>query len=280
MIQNTFVHIPGISKVRENLIWENQIYTWNQFKCSTKQILGPKLTQVVHGYLAESFTSFQANDFYYFYSKLPSNESWRLFPHIQSNVAYIDIETTGHLNIGNHITTICLYDGTNLYSYVRGENLYQFCKDITHYQTIVTYNGKSFDVPFIEHEFQMKIKAIHLDVMHFLRALGIRGGLKNCEKQLGIHRGDLLDVDGYDAVLLWHKYQSTKKQKFLETLLAYNAYDAIHLEQLMIEVYKRYTKNLPFQVPTVQLPKQELKLPFQPHLSAIYEIRDLRNTWF
>lgn len=279
MIQNTFLHISGISKNREKLLWENQIYTWDDFLSTNKRVFGESLTQIVKWSLTLSQTSFNANDFQYFYEKLPANEHWRIYPHLQNQTAYLDIETTGHLYATNHITTICMYDGKELRTYVKGDNLYQFCKDIKDYQCIVTYNGKTFDIPFIEKDLGLKLKVVHLDVMHLLRALGVRGGLKNCEKQLGLHRGDLLDVDGYDAVILWERYKSTKKSKYLETLLAYNALDAINLEKLMIEVYLRNTKGLPFQPMEIQQAVKEFPIPFLPNTSVINEIRKLRSNW-
>ena len=66
----------------------------------------------------------------------------------------------------------------------------------------MTYNGKSFDIPFIESHFGAKLTHAHIDLRYILASLGYRGGLKGCEKQLGIDRGDLKNVDGYFAVLL------------------------------------------------------------------------------
>jgi uncharacterized protein YprB with RNaseH-like and TPR domain len=50
-------------------------------------------------------------------------------------------------------------------------------------------------------------------------SLGFKGGLKGCERQLGLDRGDLKDIDGFFAVLLWGEYQRTGDQKALDTLL-------------------------------------------------------------
>jgi uncharacterized protein YprB with RNaseH-like and TPR domain len=46
---------------------------------------------------------------------------------------------------------------------VQGDNLNDFMHDIREYSTVVTYNGKSFDVPFIERFFRIKMHHTHID---------------------------------------------------------------------------------------------------------------------
>ncbi|MEZ4549042.1 MAG: ribonuclease H-like domain-containing protein [Desulfobacterales bacterium] len=71
-----------------------------------------------------------------------------MFADFRHATAYVDIETTGLEN--PEITTISLYDGARIRYYVNGQNLDQFQDDITDYPLIVTYNGKTFDLPVIE----------------------------------------------------------------------------------------------------------------------------------
>jgi uncharacterized protein YprB with RNaseH-like and TPR domain len=47
-------------------------------------------------------------------------------------------------------------------------------------------------------------------------------------------RGNLSDVDGFFAVLLWNEYRKTGNQKALDTLLAYNVQDTVNLQNLMV----------------------------------------------
>ena len=134
---------------------------------------------------------------------LASNQSWRLFPEFRDTMAYLDIETTGLDRYYNTITTIALYDGQSIKIYVRGQNLEDFIEDIQKYKVIVSYNGKSFDVPFLEHYFNIRLDHAHIDLRYVFYSLGFKGGLKGCERQLGMDRGDLSDIDGFFAVLLW-----------------------------------------------------------------------------
>ena len=154
----------------------------------------------------------------YFSNLLPSNQSWRLFPEFRDSTVYLDIETTGLDRYFNDITTIALYDGHEIKTYVQGQNLDDFIEDIQKYKVIVTYNGKSFDIPFIEHYFNIRLDHAQIDLRYVLYSLGLKGGLKSVERQLGMGRGDLSDIDGFFAVLLWDEFQRTGDPKALETL--------------------------------------------------------------
>ena len=197
-----------------------------------------------------------------------------MFPEFRDSTVYLDIETTGLKMWGFEITTISLYDGKTISYYVNGQNLEDFEKDIKRYKVIVTYNGKSFDIPFIESHFDIKLPHAHIDLRYILASLGYRGGLKGCEKQLGIDRGDLEDVDGYFAVLLWYDYIQNKNQKALETLLAYNIQDTVNLETLMVLTYNMKLKDTPFyQLHQLREPQQP-DLPFEADRKTINRIRE------
>lgn len=181
----------------------------------------------------------------YFTEKLSSADSWRIFPHYRDKTAYLDIETTG-LDDYAEVTTIALYDGEEVFTYINGKNLEDFVDDIMRFQVIVSYNGKSFDIPFLENYFKITLKQAQIDLRYVLARLGFKGGLKGCEKQLGMNRGNLDGVDGYFAVLLWREYQKNGDQRVLDTLLAYNIEDTVNLEKLAIEAYNRNVQQTPF----------------------------------
>ena len=145
----------------------------------------------------------------------------------ENSAVYLDIETTGLDRHFNDITTIALYNGHEIKTYVQGQNLNDFIEDIQRYKVIVTYNGKCFDVPFIENYFNIRLDHAQIDLRYVLYSLGLRGGLKSVERQLGMNRGDLSEIDGFFAVLLWDDYQKTGDPKALDTLLAYNVQDTI-----------------------------------------------------
>jgi hypothetical protein len=138
---------------------------------------------------------------------------------------------------------------------------------------IITYNGKSFDVPFIERYFGIVLNHAHIDLRYILGSLGYKGGLKFCEIQLGFSRGDLTDMDGFFAVLLWYDFQKNGNEKALETLLAYNIQDVLSLENLMVIAYNLKIKETPFyrnRLPAPVLPD----LPFDVDMETVNRIRN------
>ena len=182
----------------------------------------------------------------FFAQGLPVSQHWRLFFDFRKTTAYLDLETTG-MTFGNcPITTIAVYDGSTVKTYVQGRNMEDFMTDIDRYKVLVTYNGKCFDLPFLERYFGTTFDQAHIDLRFVLASLGIKGGLKRCEVQMGIDRGPLHDVDGLFAVLLWKAYVRTGNPKALETLLAYNVADTINLEYLMVRAYHLKLKQTPF----------------------------------
>jgi uncharacterized protein YprB with RNaseH-like and TPR domain len=150
-----------------------------------------------------------------------------------------------------------------------------FIEDIHKYKIIVTYNGKCFDIPFIRRDLGFNLGHVHIDLRYVLKRLGYAGGLKGCEKQLGIYRGDLEGVDGYFAVLLWDEYVRNKNEKALETLLAYNIKDVVNLEKLLVLSYNMNLKETPFaESHRLPIPGNDFPLiPFKPDMNTIEKIK-------
>ena len=273
MLKNSFLHIPGIGEKTEKQLWNSDIIDWNSFFKTPEIKLSSKRIKTMTDYIKGSRKNLQNNNPGFFSALLPASQHWRIFSEFRNSTAYIDIETTGLEIWGSKITTIALYDGNCIKYYVNGQNLDDFIDDINTYNVIVTYNGKTFDVPFIESYFKTHLNHAHIDLRYILKSLGYSGGLKKCEKAMGIDRGDLDGVDGYFAVLLWLDYQQNQNEKALETLLAYNIEDVVNLETLMFMAYNMKIDATPFsdshQLPVPQAPK----IPFKPDLETIDRIR-------
>jgi len=246
MLINTFCHIRGIGTKIERKLWDSGIHNWDMFHGETKIPLSKKRVASILPLLRESTEHLTNRNPFFFGQHLPVNQYWRLLPDFRDTIAYVDIETTGLENWCNEITTIALYDGQMVHTYINGHNLGDFVRDIEQFKIIVTYNGRCFDVPFIEQYFRIRLDQVHLDLRYLLKSLGFSGGLKGCERQMGIDRGELRDIDGYDAVILWQEYIMTGNQKSLETLLEYNSADARNLETLLIMAYDMKLKETPF----------------------------------
>ena len=246
MLKNTFLHVPGLGIKTEQNIWASGIHSWEDLLREALTRFPPVRRDILKRSVEDSIEHLSRNIPKYFGDRLPSNQFWRFFPEFRESTAYLDIETTGFDSWSNPITTIALYDGKSIFPYVHGQNLDEFKEDIQTYKVIVTYNGRCFDVPFLESYFGIKLSQVHIDLRYILKSLGYTGGLKGCEKKAGIDRGDLDGLDGYFAVLLWNDYQKNKNQKALETLLAYNIQDVVNLETLMVLSYNLKLRGTPF----------------------------------
>lgn len=272
MLKNSFQHLPGVGTTVEKNMWASGITDWDSL---SNPLLIPKASkriQTLRNHIPESFQNI--DDPRYFSEHLPAALHWRFFPEFRKRTAFIDIETTGlDIDWGGNITTIALYDGHCLKYYVQGKNLDAFPDDIKRYDVIVTYNGKTFDVPFIESCFRITLSQAHIDLRYVLKSLGYGGGLKRCEKALGVDRGELEGVDGFFAVLLWDDYRRNKNQKALETLLAYNIEDVVNLETLMVLAYNMKLNDTPF-LKTHEMPHPKPpEIPFKADRRTIEKIK-------
>jgi len=156
---------------------------------------------------------------------------------------------------------------------VHGQNLTDFKRDIREYRLLVTYNGKTFDLPFLRAAFGLALDQAHIDLRYVLAGLGYKGGLKACERSLGLDRGDLAEVDGYFAVLLWNEYKRRQNVQALETLLAYNIRDVVNLEALLVQAYNRKVAAVPFGAELVLPPVAAPAEPFRAHEPTVRRLK-------
>jgi len=279
MLQNTFMHIQSIGKVTEQRLWEAGLSDWDAFADDISIPLSGKRKYFLQKGIDESRYHLNQNNPGFFSRFLPANQSWRFFPEFRNSTVYLDIETTGLDRQYQSITTIALYDGREVKTYVHGRNLDDFIDEIYKYKVIVTYNGKCFDIPFIEGFFNIRLNHAQIDLRYILHSLGFRGGLKCSERQLGLDRGDLRDVDGFFAVLLWDEFVKTGSRQTLETLLAYNVQDAVSLENLIVTAYNLKLKETPFYNNLLIEESIPPANPFRADLGTIDRIKSRSQYW-
>ena len=274
MLRSTFHHLPGIGARTERQIWSAGVLAWDDFKEPYPLKYASDRLAAWRADLQTSEKHLQDTDPGYFSARLPAGQHWRLFPEFRDTAVYLDIETTGLEPSGHAVTTIALYDGRSIFYYIAGKNLEDFKSDIARYHLIVSYNGKCFDIPFIERSLGIRLPHVHIDLRYVLASLGLTGGLKRCESLLGLARGDLAGVDGFFAVLLWNEYRRFNNINALQTLLAYNIQDAVNLETLMVMAYNLKIKDTPFAGShRLDLPSPPL-VPFYPHRPTIEHIKE------
>jgi len=279
MLQNTFIHIQSIGALTEQRLWESGLRDWDTLSDDISIPLSGSRKYLLKAGIGESKRHLHQGNPVYFSKLLPSNQCWRMFPEFRNSTVYLDIETTGLDRRYNSITTIALYNGHEIKTYVHGQNLDEFIDEVYKYKVIVTYNGKSFDTPFIESFFNIRLNHAQIDLRYVLYSLGFRGGLKGVERQLGNDRGNLRDIDGFFAVLLWDEFLKTKNQQTLETLLAYNVQDTITLENLMITAYNMKLRETPFYDNLLIEETMPPVNPFRTDLATIDRIKSGSQYW-
>ncbi len=265
MLKHTFCHLPGIAEKTESKLWASGIHSFESYgtKCLSKAMT-PKQKALINQ-LMLSVDNYANRNLHFFANELEARHMWRLFWDFRDNCAFIDIETTWFGS--NEITTIVIYDGIKIRHYVNGENLCQFPDDIKSYDLLVSYCGKSFDIPTIERHFNITIPHAHIDLVSPLKSIGLIGGLKGCEKSFGIDRSGLDGVGGSFAVQLWHEHKNNKNPHALETLLTYNVHDTLSLHQLMVHLHNEKLKSTPFgelyALPNPQRPLNPFRSPLK-----------------
>ena len=270
---NSFTFVKGIGEKIETTLKGLGIKSWHDVMKNQCPELFPERRwhNLLKG-VSSALQALKVLDVSRLSSLIPKRQQWKMIPNFIDRIAYLDIETTGLRPQYNHITTIAAYDGARVHDFVKGDNLNDFPAFISKFPAITTFYGKNFDIPFIKKEMGIKFDQIHFDVCFLLKRLKIKGGLKRIEKRFGFSRGDLDDLDGYSAVLLWKKFKKTKKKEYLATLLAYNNEDVINLEYLLYKAYNLLIeKELTF-TPALEFPKKEIKNPFQANKRVVDEI--------
>lgn len=249
MLRNTFIHLPGVGSRMERRLWAEGITTWEALfsVIPSRFSFSPEKRETIGRIIHQSILHLESSNPQFFGDLIPSGELWRIFPDFRDSLAYLDIETTGVGGFDDTITTISLYDGQTTFTFVCGDNMEEFRDCVENYGVIVTYNGKCFDIPLIRRNLGIPMNQVHIDLRYLLKSLGLGGGLKRCEKMLGIKRHDLEGMDGFHAVLLWDDYQRNGNAKSLEKLLAYNTTDTVNLETLMVHAYNYKIQDTPFR---------------------------------
>ncbi len=229
MLESSFVFLDGIGAVAERKLWEIGVRSWNDFlKLKEVKGISGKRKKYYDRQIMSAKKALQQENYNYFLSVLPKKEMWRLYSYLKDSCCFLDVEVDGY----GKIIVLTLFDKFESKTFVRGVNLEReiFEKEIRKYKLIVTYNGSAFDIPKIEKEFKRKMDVPHIDLKPLCLRLGLVGGLKEVEKQLGIERP--ANLKGH-AVDLWKAFFASGDKEWLELLVKYNEEDAVNLHRVL-----------------------------------------------
>ncbi len=134
----------------------------------------------------------------------------------------------------SYITVVGLFDGIDTKLMIKDINLNfkELKKELEKYKLIITYNGSTFDLPFIKKRYPEVLPHIpHIDLRSLCNRVGLKGGLKEVEKLLNIKRNRIVEkMYGGDAVTLYRMFKATGDRYYLNLLAEYNEEDVINLK--------------------------------------------------
>lgn len=181
----------------------------------------------------------------------------------KGSVAVLDIETTGLSSLNNKIIIFGVLEitpegliSTQYFAENRGEEkavLKEIPKYLEGFDVIITFNGASFDLPFIKkrlekHGFSLpeKDSFVHLDLYKVIKKQKELFQLnsysqKSVEAYMGITREDT--ISGGESVQLYHAYEKSQNKAYKKTILLHNQEDIYHLSK-MLSLYEKLDIHL------------------------------------
>jgi uncharacterized protein YprB with RNaseH-like and TPR domain len=268
MLTSSFIFAKGMNEELERTLWAHGLTSWELLRKHPEEateLLGASRSMRLLEAVAEASQAHLARDLSWFLRSWPERELWRLWQGFcpLEKVALVDIETTGLTPGYDQITVIGLADHATARAFVAGrpqpgdEALDAFRLAIRAYDLLVTFNGASFDVPFIVKHFRdasFHFEQPHLDLLPLARSLGLTGGLKDMEKQVGITRGDdIKNIRGIEAIELWGAWKGgdIAAYKRLTTYCKADCTNLLAFARLLYErkwqkVYAAHAKSVNF----------------------------------
>jgi uncharacterized protein YprB with RNaseH-like and TPR domain len=171
-----------------------------------------------------------------------------------SEIAFIDIETLGLSEVPLFLLGIATFKDNNLIIdqiFVRELNeekaaLHFFGELLQSKQAIASFNGKSFDVPFIRkrmerHDLKHEIKHPHFDLKYFSQKafsnLVFDFKLSTLEKKLfNVERVD--DVSGFEIPYYYRTYIKTKNIGSVVPIIDHNKQDLISTANIFMKLHE------------------------------------------
>jgi uncharacterized protein len=254
VLRSTFLHLSGVGPVTEADLWRAGVRDWSELKDRQEALgLSPSVRARLVGELSASERALAERDVGWFGRRLPEREHWRLYPEFAAETAFLDIETTGLSPYEGIVTVVGVHGADGTRSFVAGEDLEELPAYLRRYRVLVTFNGSRFDVPFLAVAFpQLVVPPVHIDLRFVFYRLGLAGGLKRIESQLGIgDRAGVEGIHGLDAVRLWQEYRRGSRTA-LDRLVRYNRADTVNLEPLLARAVQDLARRLLPGVPSAR----------------------------
>lgn len=247
MITHTFLHIKGIGAKKERELWRGGITSWEDFESKLTSQLRMFNRPDEPSAVSDSWQALREGDADFFAKNLPRHEHYRIALGFPSKTLFLDIETTGLSRYYDTITLVGWSMDSKYNVYIKGGDDWALRAALSEAKAIVTFNGSIFDIPFVRQEFpDIHIPLAHIDLRFLARRVGLSGGQKAIEKELGLERPiHLKDVEGGAAPLLWYKYRQGDLDS-LKFLISYNHADIEGMKYILDMVVARLIEQQKF----------------------------------
>lgn len=172
-----------------------------------------------------------------------------------SRAVFLDIESTGFFNCPTFLAGTMFLSGDDFVirqffarDYSEEKCLIEILsKFLRGFETVITFNGKSYDVPFVAdravyHGVRFVTQLSHVDLLHHSRRHW-RESLPNCRLQtLELHvcrRRRVGDIPSAEIPQLYHTFVRTGDPYLLVRVFHHNMLDLITMSELLVELMCR-----------------------------------------
>lgn len=236
MIKSSFIFLDRIGERKERLLWEKGILCWDDFlNVADIEGISAKTKRYYDMQIRKASESIRNGYTEFFTHKLGLRNNWRLYSLFRDEAVFLDIESSG-VTEKDDIIVIGLYDGRRDKIMIKGVNMdVEYLKrELSQYKLIITYNGASFDVPFIKKRYPQLLPGVpHIDLKPVCQRAGLSNGLKDIEEKFGISRNPVLKrLYGGDVYRLWRMAFASGDEYYMNLLAEYNQEDVINLKTI------------------------------------------------
>ena len=239
MLNSTFLYFEGIGDKTERRLWSEGITTLESFSHNMPAQL--RLFKEMSTPLEESRDALAQEDAEYFASLLGPKEYYRVALSFPKDVLFLDIETTGLSLYYDKITVVGWSMDGKFNILLSGGDYSKLQDDLGRAKALVTFNGTVFDLKFLSLAYpDLVFPKAHIDLRYFCRRVGMSGGQKAIESEIGVHREtSLSEVLGENAPVLWHEYRRGN-QEALKRLIEYNHADVEGMKFIFDHALRKY----------------------------------------
>lgn len=260
MLEQTFIHVPGVGAKTERQLWSRGVNSWGDYlkEQFVQQVLfsSPEEDKRRRG-IDQSRKALEDGDTNYFARLLPKSEHYRIALSFPDDTYFLDIETTGLSHYYDAITLVGFSRTGEYFCHVMGTDKKSFVRLLSQAKCLVTFNGTAFDLKFLKRDFpELDLPEAHVDLRYWGRSLGLEGGQKKIEQELGIQRlSGIEGIIGEAAPVLWHQYRMGSVPA-ARKLVEYNHADVCGMKAIFDECLRRLKNKDP------SLPLPESDRPF------------------